>query len=218
MIELGLHKILLFQSKKLTSNEMQSVKCVIVGDKSVGKTGLLITFTTNEYPDDDGYVTTVFDNYSCFVTVDGKAVNLGLWDTSGQEDYTRLRPLSYQKTDVFLMSFSIGDQESLENVRTKWYPEVYQHCPNTPIILLGVKLELRDDTSTIEILQDKNSTPITYQQGLAVAKEINAVKYLECSARTKQGLKTVINEAIRFGLSGNVSSSRKSKHDKCVML
>lgn len=67
---------------------------------------------------------------------------------------------------------------SFENVRAKWYPEVSHHCQNTPIILVGTKLDLRDDKETIEKLREKKLAPITFPQGLAMMKEINAIKYL----------------------------------------
>ena len=129
--------------------------------------------------------------------VDGKPINLGLWDTAGQEDYDRLRPLSYPQTDVFLICFSIISPSSFENVSAKWYPEVSHHCPNTPLLLVGTKLDLREDSETINRLNEKNLSPISYEQGMSKQKEINGVKYMECSALTQKGLKQVFDEAIR---------------------
>merc|ERR1711981_803361 len=74
--------------------------------------------------------------------VDGKPINLGLWDTAGQEDYDRLRPLSYPQTDVFLTCFSIISPASFQNVKAKWYPEINHHCPSTPLVLVGTKIDL----------------------------------------------------------------------------
>lgn len=139
-----------------------------------------------------------FDNYSASVMVDGKPISLGLWDTAGQEDYDRLRPLSYPQTDVFLICFSIVSPPSFDNVKAKWFPEIEHHAPNVPIILVGTKLDLRDDRNTTDALRSKKMEPVSYEQALLVAKEIRAHKYLECSALTQRNLKSVFDEAIRF--------------------
>ena len=111
--------------------------------------------------------------------VDGKPVNLGLWDTAGQEDYDRLRPLSYPQTDVFLICFSLVSPTSLSNIPAKWYPEIIHHCPNVPIFLVGTKLDLRNDPSTISRLREKGMAPITYDEGFNAAKLLGAAGYLE---------------------------------------
>ena len=173
-----------------TKAKMQAIKCVVVGDGAVGKTCLLISYTTNAFPGE--YIPTVFDNYSANVMVDGKITNLGLWDTAGQEDYDRLRPLSYPQTDVFLICFSIVSPASFENVKAKWYPEVTHHCPNTPIVLVGTKSDLREDKDTIGKLKEKSLSPITYPQGLQLCKDLKLQIYLECSALNQKGLKVII--------------------------
>jgi Ras-related C3 botulinum toxin substrate 1 len=187
---------------------------VVTGDGAVGKTCLLISYTTNAFPGE--YIPTVFDNYTASVMVDGRPISLGLWDTAGQEDYDRLRPLSYPQTDVFLICFSIVSPASFDNVKSKWFPEIEHHAPNVPIILVGTKLDLRDDPAQIEGLRMRKQEPVSYEQALAVAKEIRAHKYLECSALTQRNLKSVFDEAIRAVL--NPRPATKQRNKKCTIL
>ena len=178
--------------------EMRSIKCVVVGDGAVGKTCMLISYTTNSFPQD--YIPTVFDNYSANVMVEDKPVTLGLWDTAGQEDYDRLRPLSYPQTDVFLVCFSVVNPTSLENVEFKWFKELQHNATNVPIILVGTKVDLRREKAIVSKLEEEGQSPVTEEQGKAMASKIRAVKYLECSALSQEGLKKVFDEAIRTAL------------------
>merc|ERR1711862_1087806 len=100
----------------------ESIKLVVVGDDGVGKTCLLISYTSNAFPSD--YVPTVFDDYSANILVNGVSVGLGLWDTAGAEDYDRLRPLAYPGTDIILLCYSTVNQASYEAITDKWQPEV----------------------------------------------------------------------------------------------
>jgi len=201
---------------------MQALKCVVVGDGSVGKTCLLISYTTNAFPGE--YIPTVFDCYTATVNIDGKAVSLGLWDTAGQEDYDRLRPLSYPQTDVFLICFSLVAPPSFENVKTKWFPEVNHHSPSTRKILVGTKLDLRkeyEQDPKIWMAKMAGSgqqikPPITHEQGVAAMKEFRADKYVECSALTQTNLKHVFDLAIRCVLTETPKEEVKKK--KCVIV
>ena len=114
---------------------------------------------------------------------------------TGQEDYDRLRPLSYPQTDVFLVCFSVTSPASFENVKEKWFPEVHHHCPGVPCLIVGTQVDLRDDPQVMEKLQRQKQRPVAPEQGERLARELGAVKYVECSALTQKGLKNVFDEA-----------------------
>mmetsp|Transcript_25165 Transcript_25165/g.51190 ORF Transcript_25165/g.51190 Transcript_25165/m.51190 type:complete len:184 (+) Transcript_25165:88-639(+) len=183
---------------------MQNIKCVVCGDGAVGKTCMLISYTTNSFPED--YIPTVFDNYSANVMVDNRQIQLGLWDTAGQEDYDRLRPLSYPSTDVFLICFSVDTETSYQNVKSKWLPEIEFHAPGVPIILVGTKVDMRTDSKDF----------VSKTMGENLKEEMGAYKYVECSARTQEGLKQVFDEAIRCVLVSQSNAGNKKK--KCAIL
>jgi len=186
---------------------MQTIKCVVVGDGAVGKTCLLISYTTNKFPSE--YVPTVFDNYAVTVMVDGQPYTLGLFDTAVQEDYDRLRPLSYPQTDVFLVCFSVVSPSSFENVKEKWVPEIKHHCDQTPFLVVGTQMDLRDDEATKAKLQKNKQVPITSELGRGMAQGCGAVRYLECSALSQVGLKNVFDEAIVAALSPPAQTGKR---------
>lgn len=188
------------------------VKCVVVGDGAVGKTCMLISYTEGKFPKE--YVPTVFDNYEATIIVEGKEVKFSLWDTAGQEGYARIRTLSYPKTDIFLLCFSVVNHPSFVNVKDRWYVEIKHHCPNVPIILVGTKADLRNDESTLETLRKDGKSPITDEEANNMVKELGALKYLECSALTRQGLKNVFDEALTSVVcqqSNKPGGSKKAK-------
>lgn len=109
---------------------MEQLKCVVVGDGGVGKTTFLYRVTTGQYPFE--YIPTVFDNASFY----HEGVNISFWDTAGQDDYDRLRPLSYQQTDVFLVCYNKHRDYTYQNVLNKWLPEIFHHCPEAIAIVV----------------------------------------------------------------------------------
>lgn len=166
-------------------------KLVIVGDGACGKTSLLYVFTLGEFPTQ--YHPTVFENYVTDCRIDGKPVQLALWDTAGQEEYERLRPLSYHNSHVILIGFALDVPDSLENARTKWVAEVKKYCPDTPYVLIGLKKDLRLTTKDrVRFIQAP--------QGEAVAKEIGAKRYMESSSLTGEGVDDIFEAATRLSL------------------
>ncbi|XP_071951615.1 ras-related C3 botulinum toxin substrate 1-like isoform X2 [Antedon mediterranea] len=157
-----------------------------------------------------------FDNFSQPMKVDGVSVNLGLWDTAGQEDYDRLRPLSYPQTDIFLVCFSVVGQSSYANVQTKWHPELAHHAPGVPYVLVGTKVDLREDKEVINELNSKGKKVYRKEDGERLASKIGAVKYMECSALTQRGLKMVFEEAVRIVL--NPAPPNHGKKPKCHII
>ncbi|KAL2145225.1 hypothetical protein VTI28DRAFT_7734 [Corynascus sepedonium] len=179
----------------MTEGPAYSKKIVVVGDGGCGKTCLLISYSQGYFP--EKYVPTVFENYITYPThpPTGKTVELALWDTAGQEEYDRLRPLSYPETDLIFVCFAIDCPNSLENVMDKWYPEVLHFCPYTPLILVGLKSDLRYKKTCIDMLKTQGLTPVTTEQGLAVAKKMGA-QYMECSSKEMKGVEEIFERAI----------------------
>eukprot|EP01087_Luapelamoeba_hula_P008755 TRINITY_DN2212_c0_g1_i1.p1 TRINITY_DN2212_c0_g1~~TRINITY_DN2212_c0_g1_i1.p1 ORF type:complete len:195 (-),score=38.68 TRINITY_DN2212_c0_g1_i1:104-688(-) len=187
----------------------KGIKLVVVGDGAVGKTCLLISYANNRFPEE--YVPTVFDNYVVNLTAGEDTIELGLWDTAGQEEYDRLRPLSYANANVFLICFSVVNPVSFENVTSKWFPEVQHYQPNTPKLLIGTKCDLRTDSGTLDKLKQQGHVPVSQPQAEELAKKLKAVKFLECSAYTGENLKNVFDEAVKTVLFGSRSGSKKQR-------
>ncbi|XP_050409006.1 ras-like GTP-binding protein Rho1 [Patella vulgata] len=192
----------------MTSNNARppvQKKLVIVGDVGCGKTCLLIVFVKNEFPEER---IPVLENYVLDIFVDNQHVEMSLWDTAGQEEYDRLRPLSYYNSDVVLMCFSLDNEASFYNVSEKWKPEVSHYIPRVPIILVGTKKDLRTKSNSV-------AEQVTYEKGLEMKEKIQAHEYLECSSKTRGGVKEVFEAATRVALKNNL---RKPNARICKIL
>jgi len=186
---------------------MRLVKLVFIGEGAIGKTCVLISYTTNSFPSD--YVPTVFDNYNANVMVDGKPIALTLWDTAGQSDYDRLRPLSYPATDVFLVGFSLLNRTSYQNL-SHWVAEARHHCPEVPIMLVGTKLDLRRTAS--------EGTYVTREEGEDMQRILKLDGYMECSALTQENLRDLFDNAIRLAIIYQDRSKPKKSCSCCSIL
>ena len=139
---------------------------------------------------------------------------MGLFDTAGEEDFDRLRPLSCSDTNVVLICFCVNHPASLSNVIYKWIPEVRHFCGRCPVMLVACKIDLRDDLQTIERLNKQDEQMITSDMAKQVAVEIKADAYLECSAKTCEGVQTIFVQAARLALE---NTSRRKKRLKCAL-
>ncbi|NXS53163.1 RHOF protein, partial [Brachypteracias leptosomus] len=194
----------------------KEVKMVIVGDGGCGKTSLLMVYAKGAFPEQ--YAPSVFEKYSTSVTLGKKEVTLNLYDTAGQEDYDRLRPLSYQNTNVVLICYDVTNPTSYENVAAKWYPEVNHFCRGVPVVLIGCKTDLRKDKEQLRKLRASKQEPITYYQGEAACQQIHAEVYLECSAKCRENIEKVFKEATSIALNAMRRAKRHRTRTGCSVL
>ena len=187
-------------------------KLVIVGDSACGKTSLLYVFSKDVFP--EVYMPTVSETHEANIEVDGKVVELVLWDTAGEEDYDRLRALSYPGSDIILMCFSIDSPKNFENITKRWTPEVRHFCPDVPIILVGNKKDLRHDENRTRILAQMKQKPVKYEKGASIGEKIKAYAYLECSAKTREGVRDVFEMAAKAALE----TKKNRDNRKCSIL
>ncbi|KAJ1898434.1 GTP-binding protein Rho1 [Kickxella alabastrina] len=192
------------------------IKAVIIGDGACGKTCLLHVFRVGEFPQDNRYIPTIFETWVADVEVAGRPVELALWDTAGQEEFDRLRFLCYPDADIVIICFSVDSPDSLINVMDKWHLEAVDNSPRASIILVGLKLDLRTDAVVIRELSAYGQTPVSFQEGETVAKNIGAISYIECSSILNINVIDVFVIAARCAL--NNIKHRDASSSCCVLL
>ncbi|XP_051828700.1 rho-related GTP-binding protein RhoF isoform X1 [Antechinus flavipes] len=183
-----------------------------------GGGALVPAFDPRDASGAEHYAPSVFEKYTTSVTLGSKEVILNLYDTAGQEDYDRLRPLSYQNTHLVLICYDVMNPTSYDNVLIKWYPEVTHFCHGTPMVLIGCKTDLRKDKEQLRKLRAADLEPITYAQGESACQQMKAALYLECSAKFRENVEDVFREATKVALSALKKAQRKKKRRLCALL
>lgn len=166
-------------------------KTIIVGDGAVGKTALSLRFTEDKFQ--DSYKMTIGVDFSIKrMVISGKKVKVQLWDTGGQERFSKIRPLYYRGALGCLIVFDVTNKGSFENL-DMWFKEVKDNCITIPIILIGNKIDLENrqvSTTKGKSYSSKKSKELGYK-----------IPYLETSAKTGETIKKVFNRLAKFMVS-----------------
>ena len=120
-----------------------------------------------------------------------------------------MRALSYTNTDVFLVCFSVMSPASFNNALKIWINEIRHSSSPAPFLLVGTKIDLRNNVAEIELLAKSKQKPITHEQGERAAKQHGAYAYIECSALTQENLKETFDTAILASIKP--SKSKRSR-------
>ncbi|XP_063050217.1 ras-related C3 botulinum toxin substrate 1-like [Engraulis encrasicolus] len=189
----------------------KQVKCIMLGDAAAETNALFNTYIG--YPEDPTECSATLS-----VMVNSEPVLLYLLYLPAASEYDTLRPQAYPGTDVFLLCFAVDSPESFQNISKKWAPEVKHVCPGVPFILVATKAELRDDEDVKKRLKEKNLELVTTKNGQAMAERIGAYAYMECSAKTSRGVKTVFDTAILAALERQSPALRSTLKRSCCLL
>ncbi|KAL3873222.1 hypothetical protein ACJMK2_036363 [Sinanodonta woodiana] len=170
------------------------IKCVVIGDENVGKTSLLMSYATDQFPTQ--HVPSVFDNYAGSICLSRKQYSLQLIDTHDERRSAENNRCIYHGTDVFVVCFSVVNPESFTNVERKWVPDIRRFMGDVPFIIIGTKADLRQDDNVNRQLQAKCQYPVSYSDATKLSKQLGASCYIECSPCMPKRTRKVINDAL----------------------
>lgn len=155
----------------------------MVGDQRVGKTSLVRSFIQIYTPAGPSQS---FNNYHTTVDYQKKPYTLSIWDTAGQEEFDKLRTLSYPQTDVFLICYAIDNLTSFNSAKSKWIKEVRKMKGN--VVLVGCKSDTRSNKIS-------NGDTVSEYNGKELARK-NGIEYMECSVNENKNVNEVFKKCV----------------------
>lgn len=198
------------KQKSKNKDKLRKIKCVIVGDKAVGKTSLAVSYSNDSFP--SVYEPTAYDNYNVVVQVDGEPVRVELCDTAGKDELNPLRSLCYPGADVFMLCFSVVKPSSYLSACTRWAEEVKKQ--GVPVVLVGTQADCKNNPEVLQRLKKDAQVPVSPAHARELASRLNA-PYVETSAKTCCQLKEAFDMAITIGLRKHMRRKPKWKQMMC---
>lgn len=171
---------------------METIKVIIIGDCDVGKSSLVSSFI---YGDD--YDTPISHNHKEVVKINDKEYELDLWDISSNQYQSSQRKFIYPQANVFIVCYSIISLNSYNNVKNIWIKEIKESNPNSQIILVATKKDLRHSRVILDMFENKNISIVPENNLETLGRIINAYEIQECSSLDRDGVDDVFVKAIK---------------------
>ncbi|KAK3593167.1 hypothetical protein CHS0354_039652 [Potamilus streckersoni] len=175
--------------------EKKSVQCTLVGDAMIGKSTMAQSFMDEQHP--HGYVATVFDSYAGAHELAGDKFGITIMDSAGQHDYENMRAGTYKESEVLVLCYSCVDRDSFDSIQDFWVPEMKHYMrKRKPVILVATQTDLRENS------KKASDACVSYEEGVALAHQIGAESFLECTSMDSKTVtdvfETVITCAVRY--------------------
>ncbi|XP_027335187.1 ras-related protein RABC1-like [Abrus precatorius] len=160
-----------------------SFKLLLIGDSGVGKSSLLLCFTSNEF--EDLAPTIGVDFKVKYLMMDGKKLKLAIWDTAGQERFRTLTSSYYRGAQGIIMVYDVTRRETFTDLSEVWAKEIdlYSTNPECIKMLVGNKVDKDSDRA------------VTKKEGIDFAREYGCL-FIECSAKTRVNVQQCFEELV----------------------
>ena len=171
--------------KEISSKEKNLIKIVLIGNSGVGKTCISQRYVNDSYIDQKECSTIGSSYFVKNVYINGKEYTLDIWDTAGQEKYRSLGRNFYREAYIIILVYDITRQDSLEGLKTIWYPDLLQYGENYKILaVVGNKCDRYEEEETV-----------SDEEARSFAKEIKA-QFFFVSAKTGDNIQNLFNSLI----------------------